>query len=88
MKKYTREEIERIVNDVLIDMFDVKKEQINKDAGMYEDLKLDSLDSVELVMEIEKKFDIYMPDEEMTCGMFTKLCFVYDTVEYFVNKRK
>lgn len=88
MKKYTREEIEKIINDVLIDMFDVKEEQINKDAGMYEDLKLDSLDSVELVMEIEKKFDIYMPDEEMTCGMFTKLWLVYDTVEYFVNKRK
>lgn len=86
MKKYTRQEIEKIVNDVLIDKFDVKEEKINKDAVMYKDLKLDSLDSVELVMDLEHKLSIYIPDEDMNCGMFTKLWEVYTTVEYHANR--
>ena len=43
----------------------VSKEQITPDTSFVNDLGADSLDVVELVMELEEEFDINIPDEEV-----------------------
>jgi acyl carrier protein len=42
----------------------VSKDQITKDTSFINDLGADSLDTVELVMELEEEFDITIPDEK------------------------
>jgi acyl carrier protein len=59
----------------------VKKEEITLDSDFELDLKLDSLDIVEIVMAIEEEFDITIPDDDVQ-----KLRTVKDAVEYIRNK--
>jgi acyl carrier protein len=60
----------------------VKKEEIKLDSNFELDLKLDSLDVVEIVMAIEEEFDITIPDDDVQ-----KLRTVKDAVEYIRNKK-
>lgn len=48
---------------VLIDTLSISQEQIVPDARFKEELGVDSLDMVELIMEIENHFKITVPDE-------------------------
>jgi acyl carrier protein len=41
-------------------------EQLTPEARLVEDLGLDSLDAVELAISVERKFDIEVPEEELT----------------------
>ena len=59
----------------------VKKEEITLDSDFEVDLKLDSLDIVEIVMAIEEEFDITIPDDDVQ-----KLRTVKAAVEYIRNK--
>lgn len=45
-------------------MSGVQEERINMESRFKEDLGLDSLDTIELVVELETKFNISIPDEE------------------------
>jgi acyl carrier protein len=59
----------------------VKKEEITLDSDFELDLKLDSLDIVEIVMAIEDEFNITISDDDIQ-----KLKTVKDAVEYIQNK--
>ena len=48
---------------VLAEQLGVEKEKITTDSDFVNDLGADSLDTVELVMELEEEFDINIPDE-------------------------
>ena len=52
------------VNSVIIDRLEVDESEINPEADFISDLKADSLDMVELLMEIEKEFGIKIPDQD------------------------
>ena len=52
-----RDEIADGVKKILIDLFELSEEELNDDASIYEELGLDSLDSVDLVVALEKAFD-------------------------------
>ena len=52
------------VKEIIIEQLDVQGEQVTEDASFIEDLGADSLDTVELVMALEEKFDIEIPDED------------------------
>jgi len=56
----TEERVIQIVSDNL----GVSKEQVSRTTNFIEDLGADSLDIVELVMELEEEFEITIPDEE------------------------
>ena len=60
----TREEIEEKVKEIVSDQMGVEKSEINSDTSFVNDLNADSLDTVELVMELEDEFDMSIPDEE------------------------
>ena len=59
-----RKDIEKKVNEILVDKLGVEPESITNDAKFEEDLNGDSLDCVELIMEFEKEFSISIKDED------------------------
>ena len=56
--------IEERVTQIIIDKLGVDNSEVNPDASFTGDLGADSLDTVELIMEFEKEFDISIPDEQ------------------------
>lgn len=55
--------VEERVIDIVSEQLGVDKEKITKDTSFVNDLGADSLDTVELVMELEEEFDINIPDD-------------------------
>jgi acyl carrier protein len=72
------EEIKRIV----VDKLQVDEKQVTLEASFIEDLGADSLDTVELVMDLEEHFEIEIPDEDAE-----KLRTVKDAVDYVTAKK-
>lgn len=66
----TNEEIVKQVKEIIVDKLGVEESQVTESASFTNDLGADSLDTVELLMEFEKVFDIKIPDEE-TAGITT-----------------
>jgi acyl carrier protein len=54
---------ERVV-EIITAQMGVGKDQITPETSFVNDLGADSLDTVELVMELEEEFDITIPDED------------------------
>ncbi len=52
------------VRKCVADQLNVDEEKITESASFVDDLNADSLDLVELVMELEKKFDVKIPQED------------------------
>lgn len=52
------------VTKIIVDKLGVDESEVIPDANFTTDLGADSLDTVELIMEFEKTFDISIPDEE------------------------
>ena len=71
----TKEEIVKQVKDIIVDKLGVEESAVTESASFTNDLGADSLgadslDTVELLMEFERVFDIKIPDEE-TSGIAT-----------------
>ncbi len=60
----SREEVYERVKDVLSEQLGVDENDINDEASFQEDLEADSLDLVELIMELEDQFGIKISDED------------------------
>ncbi|MCF0188965.1 MAG: acyl carrier protein [Bacteroidaceae bacterium] len=58
------EEIQAKVVSIIVDKLGVDESSVVPSASFTNDLGADSLDTVELIMELEKQFDITIPDEE------------------------
>jgi acyl carrier protein len=56
--------IEQRVIDIVCDNLGVNKEQVTRQTSFIEDIGADSLDIVELVMELEEEFEITIPDDQ------------------------
>ncbi|MEO5581905.1 MAG: acyl carrier protein [Saprospiraceae bacterium] len=56
--------IEEKVKKIIIDKLGVDETEVTTEASFTNDLGADSLDTVELIMEFEKEFDISIPDEQ------------------------
>ena len=52
------------VTAIIVDKLGVDENEVSTDASFTNDLGADSLDTVELIMEIEKEFDIQIPDDQ------------------------
>lgn len=59
----TTQEIEAKVIEIVSKQLGVAKEKITRESSFVNDLGADSLDTVELVMEIEDAFDLSIPDD-------------------------
>jgi acyl carrier protein len=60
----TDSELIAAVNDVFSDQFEIPPEKITPEAQIFSDLGLDSLDVVDLVAAIQKKFGVQVRDDE------------------------
>lgn len=56
--------IEQRVKRIIAEQLEVDEGEIRNDASFVEDLKADSLDTVELVMALEEEFNAEIPDED------------------------
>ncbi|MDC3412912.1 acyl carrier protein [Aquibacillus sp. 3ASR75-11] len=65
------------VKKIVVDRLDVEESKVTMEASFKEDLEADSLDVVELVMELEDEFDTEISDEEAE-----KIATVGDAVNY------
>jgi len=70
------------VRDIIVDRLDVEESKVTMEASFKEDLEADSLDVVELVMELEDEFDMEIADEEAE-----KINTVGDAVNYINSKQ-
>ena len=52
------------VKAIIVDKLGVDESEITNDANFINDLGADSLDTVELIMEFEKEFDVQIPDDK------------------------
>ncbi|MBL51033.1 MAG: acyl carrier protein [Candidatus Marinimicrobia bacterium] len=52
------------VKEIIIDKLGVEEDSIKSEAHFVNDLGADSLDTVELIMELEEEFSIEIPDED------------------------
>jgi len=55
--------VEERVIEIVAEQLGVSKDQITNETSFVNDLGADSLDTVELVMELEEEFDINIPDD-------------------------
>ena len=60
----TREEVFERVKEVLTEQLGVDENEVSEEASFQEDLDADSLDLVELIMELEDQFGIKISDED------------------------
>ncbi|MFN0015840.1 MAG: acyl carrier protein [Saprospiraceae bacterium] len=52
------------VKKIIIDKLGVDENDVTPESNFIQDLGADSLDTVELIMEFEKEFDVSIPDEQ------------------------
>ena len=76
-KQKIMSEIAEKVKAVIVDKLGVEEANVTPEANFTNDLGADSLDTVELIMEFEKEFDVAIPDEEAL-----KITTVGDAIAY------
>jgi acyl carrier protein len=74
-------DIEKKVKEIIVSKLGVDEAQITPEASFTNDLGADSLDTVELVMEFEKAFNVQIPDEDAE-----KIGTVGDAINYLKAK--
>ncbi|MGH3080871.1 MAG: acyl carrier protein [Gaiellaceae bacterium] len=60
----SRDEVFERIKEVLAERLSVEEADITEEANFQEDLDADSLDLVEMIMELEDQFGIKIPDED------------------------
>ncbi len=69
------------LQSILVEQLGVDASEVVETASFSEDLNADSLDLVEMIMEMEDKFGVKIPDEEAE-----KIVTVGDAVDYIVAR--
>lgn len=62
----SREEIIRIINNLLIEEFEISESRLSPEAHLKNDLGLESLDFVDIAVIVQKEFKLVLKGEEMT----------------------
>jgi acyl carrier protein len=73
--------LEEKVITIIMEQLDVTREECVPEASFIDDLGADSLDLVELIMEMEETFDIQIADNELE-----KIRTIKDVLDYLKNK--
>ncbi|MEN9345362.1 MAG: hypothetical protein RLZZ60_831 [Bacteroidota bacterium] len=76
-------EVAEKVKSIIVDKLGVEASEVTPEASFTNDLGADSLDTVELIMEFEKEFNIAIPDEQAE-----KIGTVGDAISYIENNAK
>jgi acyl carrier protein len=60
----TEQEVRTVIDEVLEEYFEIERERLLPEANIFEDLELDSLDIVDLVVAMQKRFNVRIRDDE------------------------
>ncbi|MBT3382094.1 MAG: acyl carrier protein [Prolixibacteraceae bacterium] len=71
------------VKAIIVDKLGVDESEVTNEASFTNDLGADSLDTVELIMEFEKEFDLAIPDDQAE-----KISTVGEAIEHIVEAVK
>ncbi|MDG2342769.1 MAG: acyl carrier protein [Cytophagales bacterium] len=77
------ENLENKIKEIIVDKLGIEESEITDSASFTNDLGADSLDTVELIMEFEKEFNVSIPDEDAE-----KIQTVGDAVTYLKDNVK
>ena len=84
-KEYTYDEIKKLVDEIFIETFELEPEMLSADKKIFEDLGLDSLDMVDMIVGLQKRFGISLRDNEALRELRT-LGDIYNFfTEYLIN---
>lgn len=75
--------LENKVREMIAKQLDVDIKEVTPEASFLEDLGADSLDVVELIMQMEEEFGVQIPDEDAE-----KIKTVQDAIDYIKSKTK
>lgn len=76
-------DVAKKVTAIIVDKLGVEEVQVTREANFTNDLGADSLDTVELIMEFEKEFNIAIPDDQAE-----KISTVGQAIDYIANNAK
>ena len=76
------ESTEQRIKEIIVEKLGVDQADITREASFTNDLGADSLDTVELIMEFEKEFDMTIPDEDAE-----QIATVGDAIDYVDAKK-
>ena len=79
----TEEEIQEKVSQIVSKELGIDKSELTREMSFVDDLKADSLDTVELVMEFEDEFEMSIPDEEAE-----KIRTIGQAIDYIIEHAK
>jgi len=71
------------VKEIIIDKLGLQESEVTNEASFANDLGADSLDTVELIMEFEKEFNVSIPDQDAE-----KISTVGEAVKYIQENTK
>ncbi|HAX49078.1 MAG TPA: acyl carrier protein [Ignavibacteria bacterium] len=74
-------DVEAQIKDAIVEKLGVEESKVTPNASFINDLGADSLDTVELIMELENRFNIQIPDEDQE-----KIQTVGDAISYVKSK--
>jgi len=77
------EDIKKKVKEIIVEKLGVDENEVTEEASFTNDLGADSLDTVELIMQFEKEFNISIPDDQAE-----KIATVGEAIEYIENQQK
>ncbi len=69
------------IRKILADQLEIEENKITLDSNLVDDLNADSLDIVELIMDVEQEYDITIPDEDLPAVVTVK-----DIVSYIESQ--
>ena len=76
MAQYTKEQIMHELTEILVNDFEIKREIINPDANLFEDLEFDSIDAVDLAVKLQD-----FTQQKISPDNFKQIRTVNDVVE-------
>ena len=76
------ESTEQRIQEIIVEKLGVDPADVTREASFTNDLGADSLDTVELIMELEKEFDMTIPDEDAE-----QIATVGDAIDYVENNK-
>ncbi len=75
--------VKETITKIIVDKLGVEESEVTNEASFTNDLGADSLDTVELIMEFEKEFNLSIPDEKAET-----IATVGDAIKYLEENAK
>ncbi|MFC4699978.1 acyl carrier protein [Glaciecola siphonariae] len=75
-----KEQILAQIKEILVDIFELDEEAIVPEAKLYEDLDIDSIDAVDLLIDLKKKIDV-----DISAEQFNQVRTIQDVVDAFAE---